>query len=100
MELPVGERKKKGNIRIRKRREEEQMDFPKGLNAILENCRDLFVKQNFPSIWNPNEEMPKIKVGEFFKLYNIALGLKFKNSKLASLHMKFWAKVGFELLLS
>jgi hypothetical protein len=50
MELPVGERKRKGNIRIRKRGEEEQMDFPKGLNAISENCRDLFVKQNFPSI--------------------------------------------------
>jgi hypothetical protein len=30
--------------------------------------------------------MPKTKVGEFFKLYNIALGLKFKNSKLVSLH--------------
>jgi hypothetical protein len=29
MELPVGEREKKGNIRIRKREEEEQMDFPK-----------------------------------------------------------------------
>jgi hypothetical protein len=25
--------------------------------------------------------MPKMKVGEFFKLYNIALGPKFKNSK-------------------
>jgi hypothetical protein len=50
MELPVGDRKKKGNIRIRKRGEEEQMDFPKGLNAISENYRDLFVKQNFPSI--------------------------------------------------
>jgi hypothetical protein len=33
--------------------------------------------------------MPKTKVGEFFKLYNINLGLKFKNSKLRSLHMKF-----------
>jgi hypothetical protein len=33
--------------------------------------------------------MPKTKVGEFFKLYNIALGLKFKNSKLISLHVKF-----------
>jgi hypothetical protein len=50
MELPVGERKKKGNVGIRKGREEEQMDFPKGLNAISENCRDLFLKQNFPSI--------------------------------------------------
>jgi hypothetical protein len=46
----VGGRKKKGNVRIRKRREEEQMDFPKGLNAISENCRVLFVKKNFPSI--------------------------------------------------
>jgi hypothetical protein len=26
--------------------------------------------------------MPKMKVGEFFKFYNIALGLKFKNSKI------------------
>jgi hypothetical protein len=33
--------------------------------------------------------MPKMKVGEFFKLYNIALGLKFKNSKLISLHVTF-----------
>jgi hypothetical protein len=33
--------------------------------------------------------MPKTKVGEFFKLYNIALGLKFKNSKLISLQIKF-----------
>jgi hypothetical protein len=32
--------------------------------------------------------MPKIKVGEFFKLYNIALGLKFKNPKLIALHVK------------
>jgi hypothetical protein len=33
--------------------------------------------------------MPKTKVGEFFKLYNIALGLKFKNSKFVFLHVKF-----------
>jgi hypothetical protein len=65
------------------------MEFPKDLYAILKNCRDLSVKQNFPSIQNPSEEMPETKVGEFFKLYNIALGLTFKNSKLASLHVKF-----------
>jgi hypothetical protein len=41
---PVGNKKQKGSIRIRRRREEEQMDFPKDLNVILENCRDLFVK--------------------------------------------------------
>jgi hypothetical protein len=50
MELPVGGRKKKRNVRIRKRREEEQMDFPKGLNVNSENCKDLSVKQNFPLI--------------------------------------------------
>jgi hypothetical protein len=33
--------------------------------------------------------MPKMKVGEFFKLYNIVLGLKFKNPKLIALHVKF-----------
>jgi hypothetical protein len=33
--------------------------------------------------------MPKTKVGEFFKLYNIALGLKFKNLKFIFLHVKF-----------
>jgi hypothetical protein len=45
----------------------------------FKNCRDLSVKSNFPLIQNSNEEMPKTKVGEFFKLYNIALGPKFKN---------------------
>jgi hypothetical protein len=65
------------------------MEFSKDLYVITENCKDLFVKQNFPSIQNLNEEMPKTKVGEFFKLYNIALGLKFKNLKLIFLHVNF-----------
>jgi hypothetical protein len=65
------------------------MVFSKGVYAKSENCRGLFVKQNFPSTQSPNEEMPKMKVGEFFKLYNIALGLKFKNSKFIFLHVKF-----------
>jgi hypothetical protein len=81
-------------------RGEEGMEFSKDLCVISENCRGLVVKQNFPSTQSPNEEMPKMKVGEFFKLYNIALGLKFKNSKFVCLHMKFGTKVGFELLLS
>jgi hypothetical protein len=42
-------RKKKG-ARIRESREERQMEFPKGLCTKSEKCRDLFVKQNFPSI--------------------------------------------------
>jgi hypothetical protein len=33
--------------------------------------------------------MSKTKVGEFFKLYNIALGLKFKNSNLIFLYVNF-----------
>jgi hypothetical protein len=73
----------------KKNRGEGEMEFPKDLCAISENCRDSFVRQNFPSIQNSNEEMPKTKVGEFFKLYNIALGVKFKNSKLMFLHMNF-----------
>jgi hypothetical protein len=87
--------KKKGDTRggIRQRekrnREKREKELPKDSYANLENCRDLSVKKNFPSIQNPNEEMPKTKVGEFLKLYNIALGLKFKNSKLVSLHVKF-----------
>jgi hypothetical protein len=65
------------------------LEFPKDLYVKSEKCRDLFVKQNFLLILNPNEEMPKTKVGEFFKLYNIALGLKFKNSKFIFLRVKF-----------
>jgi hypothetical protein len=30
-----------------------------------------------------------MKVGEFFKLYNIFLGFKFKNPKFIALHVKF-----------
>jgi hypothetical protein len=40
--------------------------------------------------------MPKIKVGEFFKPYNIALRFKFKNPKYTALHVKFRTKVEFE----
>jgi hypothetical protein len=62
---------------------------PKDLCAKLKVPRDLSVKQNFPLIQRSNEEMPKIRVGGFFKLYNIVLGLKFKSPKLIDLHVKF-----------
>jgi hypothetical protein len=75
--------------RERKNRGEEGMEFSKDLCVISRNCRGLVVKQNFPSTQSPNEEMPKMKVGEFFKLYNIALGLKIKNSKFIFLRVKF-----------
>jgi hypothetical protein len=38
-------------------------------------------KVKFPIDLNPNEEMPKIEVGEFFKPYNITLEFKFRNPK-------------------
>jgi hypothetical protein len=38
--------------------------------------------------------MPKMKVVEFFKLYNIVLGLKFKKPKFIALHVKFLSKGG------
>jgi hypothetical protein len=67
----------------------------KGGRGPRESCakpkksRDLSVKQKFPLIYNPNEEKPKIEVGDFFKPYNIALRFKFKNSKYIALHFKF-----------
>jgi hypothetical protein len=39
-------RKRKG-ARIRESREEGQVEFPKGLYAISENCKGLSVKHNF-----------------------------------------------------
>jgi hypothetical protein len=45
----AGEEKKRG-ARIRESREERQMEFPKGLYAILENYRDLSVKHKFSLI--------------------------------------------------
>jgi hypothetical protein len=75
--------------REKKNRGGREIELHKDLCANLENCRDLSVKYKFSLIYNPNEEMTKTKVGEFFKLYNIALGPKFKNSKLISFHVKF-----------
>jgi hypothetical protein len=36
--------------------------------------------------------MPKMKVIEFFKLYNIVLRFKFKKPKFTALHIKFLSK--------
>jgi hypothetical protein len=59
------------------------------LVAKYRNSRDLIVKQNSPLIQNFNEEVTKIKVVEFFKSYNIALGFKFRNPKYTALILKF-----------
>jgi hypothetical protein len=42
--------KEKGWAPGKRNRGEGGMEFPKDLCAKSENCRDLFVKQNFPSI--------------------------------------------------
>jgi hypothetical protein len=48
----------------------------------LQNLRDLTVnKIFFPLFQSSNEKMVKSKVVEFFKSYNFALGLKFRNLK-------------------
>jgi hypothetical protein len=78
-----------GQSRARARGRRREGRGPGGLFGNLKNSRDFSVKQDFPLIWRFNEEMPKMKVGEFFKLYNIVLGLKFKNPKLIVLHIKF-----------
>jgi hypothetical protein len=49
-ELPVWRKRKKGGARIRESREEGQVGFSKGVYAKSENCRGLFVKQNFSLI--------------------------------------------------
>jgi hypothetical protein len=46
---------------------------PRGLLRIFKNLRDLTVNGIF--------QMTKIEVVEFFKSYNFALGLKFRNLK-------------------
>jgi hypothetical protein len=46
-------------------------------------------KEEFPTDLGVYEEKPKMKVVEFFKLYNLALGLNFKNSKFTTLHDEF-----------
>jgi hypothetical protein len=77
MLLPEEEEKKETPGR-KEIEEKGRRDFPRTY-VQLENCKDFSVKHKFHINLKPNEEMPKMKVGEFFKLYNIALGLKFKN---------------------
>jgi hypothetical protein len=43
-----GGKKKKGNVRIRKRREEEQMDFPQGPKCNFRKLQGLVCKAKFP----------------------------------------------------
>jgi hypothetical protein len=75
--------------------EEEEMGggVSRDLVAKYRNPMDLTVKQNSPLIQNSNEEVTKIKVIEFFKSYNIALGFKFRNPKYTALFLSFEQKL-------
>jgi hypothetical protein len=75
--------------------EEEEIGgrVSRDLVAKYRNPRDLIVKQNSPLIQNSNEEVTKIKVVEFFKSYNIALGFKFRNPKYTALILSFEQKL-------
>jgi hypothetical protein len=53
----------------------------KDLFANYKNFKGLNVKLNFPLLQGSNGKMTKIENVELFKLYNIALGFEFKNSK-------------------
>jgi hypothetical protein len=58
---------------------EEEWESAKDLSAICKNFKGPEVKLNFPLLQGSNEEMTKMKVVQLFKLYNFALGFKFKN---------------------
>jgi hypothetical protein len=94
MELPVEEAKKKmpgKKIRAPEIREQRRRGngFPQGLMRKIRELQGPICNTKFPINLKPNEEIPKTKVEEFFKLYNIALGLKSKNSKFIFLRVKF-----------
>jgi hypothetical protein len=73
-------------------RRKKRKGGPKDLIGIYKNLRDFTVNRIFPLIQNSNEEMTKIKVVEFFKFFNFALGFKFKNPKLDALFYPFALK--------
>jgi hypothetical protein len=82
----AGEQRSRGQRGFRGRREG---GGPEDRFVKTKNFRDPIVKKDFPLISRFSEKKPKVKVVEFFKLYKIALGLKFKNSKFAALHDRF-----------
>jgi hypothetical protein len=85
------QRAKQRNCQRRKKRE----GGPRGSIGKSKNLRDFTVNRNFPLIQSPNEEKVKIEVVELFKLYNFALGLKFRNLKYKVLFHHFALKLIF-----
>jgi hypothetical protein len=76
-------------------RRKERGGGPRGLVGNCKSFKDFTVNRNFPLIQNPNEEKVKIEVVEFFKSYNFALGLKFRNLKYTALFNNFALKSNF-----
>jgi hypothetical protein len=76
-------------------RRKERGGGPRGLVGKSKNLKDFTVNRNFPLIQSPNEEKVKIEVVELFKLYNFALGLKFRNLKYKVLFHHFALKLIF-----
>jgi hypothetical protein len=50
VEKKRGDAREQIRQREKKNRDERELELPKDLSAKSENCRDLFVKQIFPSI--------------------------------------------------
>jgi hypothetical protein len=72
--------------------EEEREGGPGDLFEISRKFKNLSVNYDFSLLQRSNEKMLNMKVVEFFKLYNIALGLKFRNSKFTTFYVKFLNK--------
>jgi hypothetical protein len=72
-----------------RQRKKKRGGGPRGLFRIFKNLTELIVNGIFPLIQSSNEEMTKIEVVEFFKSYNFALELKFRNLKYTALFYIF-----------
>jgi hypothetical protein len=62
---------------------------PGYLLVISKKFRDLSVNSDSSLLRRSDEKMLNMKVVEFFKLYNIVLGLRFRNSKFTAFYIAF-----------
>jgi hypothetical protein len=85
------QRAKQRNRQRRKKRE----GGPRGLVGKTKTSGTSLKTENFPLIQGSDEKMVKIEVVELFKIYNFALGLKFRNLKYKVLFHHFVLKLIF-----
>jgi hypothetical protein len=95
---PVAEKQRAKQRRCQRRK--KRGGCPRGFVGNFKNLRDFTANRNFPLIQNPNEEMVKIEVVEFFNSYNFALGIKFRNLKHHVLFYHFALNLKFTQVLS